>query len=92
VYDIGADTGWVSAGQDGDTAAFAVQTIRRWWHTVGTRAYPEATKPPLSRWNKHPPGKPVTTLRVTKITTAIRRDHQPPATRRRQSLTQTAGP
>ena len=44
VYDIGADTGWVSVGQDGDTAAFAVETIRRWWHTVGARAYPEAAK------------------------------------------------
>ncbi len=47
---------------------------------------------PLSRWNKNPPGKPVTNLRVTKITTAIRRGHQPPATRRQRSLTQTAGP
>ena len=44
VYDIGADAGWVSVGQDGDTAAFAVETIRRWWRTVGARAYPEAAK------------------------------------------------
>ena len=44
VYDIGADTAWVSVGQDGDTAAFAVETIRRWWHTMGARAYPEAAK------------------------------------------------
>jgi hypothetical protein len=44
VYDIGADTGWVSVGCDGDTAAFAVQTIRRWWHTVGKPAYPQAAK------------------------------------------------
>ncbi len=49
-------------------------------------------KSPLSRWNKNPPGKPVTNLRVTKITTAIRRGHQPPATRRQRSLTHTAGP
>jgi len=33
VYDLGADTGWVSVGSDGDTAQFAVQTIRRWWAT-----------------------------------------------------------
>ena len=38
VYDIGADSGWVSVGQDGDTAAFAVETIRRWWRTVGAGA------------------------------------------------------
>ena len=43
-YDIGANTGWVAVGQDGDTAAFAVEPIRRWWHTVGRRAYPEATE------------------------------------------------
>jgi hypothetical protein len=44
VYDLGADTGWVSVGSDGDTAQFAVQTIRRWWATVGSAAYPGATK------------------------------------------------
>jgi hypothetical protein len=42
VYDLAADTGWVSVGSDGDTAAFAVETIRRWWSTVGTAAYPGA--------------------------------------------------
>ncbi len=42
VYDIGADEGWVSVGTDHDTAAFAVQTIRRWWHVVGKDAYPNA--------------------------------------------------
>jgi hypothetical protein len=44
VYDLGADTGWVSVGSDGDTAQFAVQTIRRWWATVGSAAYPGAAK------------------------------------------------
>jgi hypothetical protein len=42
VYDIGADEGWVSVGTDHDTAAFAVQTIRRWWCVVGSQAYPDA--------------------------------------------------
>jgi len=42
VYDIGTDEGWVSVGTDHDTAAFAVQTIRRWWHVVGSKAYPNA--------------------------------------------------
>lgn len=42
VYDVAADQGWVSVGTDHDTAAFAVQTIRRWWHTVGQAAYPDA--------------------------------------------------
>lgn len=44
VYDLGADTGWVSVGNDGDTATFAVETLRRWWTTTGAPAYPNATK------------------------------------------------
>jgi hypothetical protein len=42
VYDIGADQGWVSVGTDHDTAAFAVQTIRRWWYVMGKPRYPKA--------------------------------------------------
>jgi hypothetical protein len=42
VYDLGADAGWVSVGTDHDTAAFAVQTIRRWWLSMGRGRYPEA--------------------------------------------------
>jgi hypothetical protein len=42
VYDIGADQGWVSVGTDHDTAAFAVQTIRRWWFAMGKPRYPDA--------------------------------------------------
>ncbi|HEV8650213.1 MAG TPA: ISAzo13 family transposase, partial [Actinomycetes bacterium] len=44
VYDLGADAGWVSVGDDHDTAAFAVATIRRWWQLVGKVAYPEASR------------------------------------------------
>jgi Rhodopirellula transposase DDE domain len=29
VYDLGANTGWVSVGTDHDTAGFAVATLRR---------------------------------------------------------------
>jgi hypothetical protein len=42
VYDIGADQGWVSVGRDHDTAAFAVESIRRWWQAMGAPAYPRA--------------------------------------------------
>jgi len=42
VYDVGADQGWVSVGTDHDTAAFAVQTIRRWWYAMGKPRYPKA--------------------------------------------------
>jgi Rhodopirellula transposase DDE domain len=42
VYDIGADEAWVSVGTDRDTSAFAVQTIRRWWFSMGRARYPQA--------------------------------------------------
>jgi hypothetical protein len=44
VYDLAADAGWVSVGIDHDTAAFAVQTIRRWWREVGRARYPKAKR------------------------------------------------
>lgn len=42
IYDLGRDTGWVSVGTDHDTAAFAVESIRRWWNTMGKASYPQA--------------------------------------------------
>jgi hypothetical protein len=42
VYDLARNAGWVSVGMDHDTAAFAVNTIRRWWRTMGRPAYPRA--------------------------------------------------
>ena len=45
VYDVAANTGWVSVGVDHDTAEFAAETIRRrWWNKVGTAAYPSANR------------------------------------------------
>jgi len=44
VYDLTANTGWVSVGMDHDTAEFAVETIRRWWRNMGRRLYPGATE------------------------------------------------
>jgi len=43
VYDLTANEGWVSVGIDHDTAEFAVQSVRSWWLSMGSRAYPEAT-------------------------------------------------
>jgi hypothetical protein len=42
LYDLAANAGWVSVGMNHDTAAFAVQTIRRWWHDLGQVRYPAA--------------------------------------------------
>lgn len=44
VYDIGANEGWVSVGIDHDTAAFAVESIRRWWRRMGRKRYPKAQR------------------------------------------------
>jgi transposase len=42
VYDLANNAGWVSVGVDHDTSAFAVETIRRWWNSMGQQAYPKA--------------------------------------------------
>ena len=42
VYDVGANTGWVSVGITKDTAKFAVATIRRWYEQMGAERYPQA--------------------------------------------------
>jgi hypothetical protein len=44
VYDIAANAGWVNLGITHDTAAFAVESIRRWWHELGSVRYPNATR------------------------------------------------
>src|SRR4030088_3386231 len=44
IYDLAANAGWVSVGVDHDTAAFAVQPIRRWWHDIGDKRYPNAKR------------------------------------------------
>ena len=44
VYDIGANSGWVSLGIDHDTAAFAVNAIRGWWQEMGRARYPQASR------------------------------------------------
>jgi len=44
VYDVTQNAGWVSVGVDHDTAAFAAQSIRRWWESMGKGAYPKAVR------------------------------------------------
>src|SRR6266513_470775 len=44
VYDLTADAGWVSVGTDHDTAAFAAESIRRWWTAAGRSEYPQARR------------------------------------------------
>ena len=44
VYDLANNEGWVSVGDHGDTAAFAVASIRTWWQTMGIERFPHATR------------------------------------------------
>ncbi len=43
VFDILHKKGFVNVGIDHDTAAFAVESIRRWWRSDGIQSYPKAT-------------------------------------------------
>ena len=42
IYDLGRNSGFVNVGTDHDTGAFAVASIRGWWHFEGRRLYPNA--------------------------------------------------
>jgi hypothetical protein len=42
IYDVERNVGWVNVGQDHETAAFAVESLRRWWRGDGVVAYPDA--------------------------------------------------
>ena len=44
IYDLTQNAGMVNVGIDSDTAIFAVESIRRWWHMMGKPAYPNATQ------------------------------------------------
>ena len=44
IYDLATDAGWVNVGTDHDTAAFAVESIRRWWNDAGRGCYPDARR------------------------------------------------
>lgn len=41
---MAANAGWVSIGNDHDTAAFAVASIRNWWQARGRHDYPRARR------------------------------------------------
>ena len=44
IYDVADNVGWVNLGISHDTAAFAVESIRRWWYELGAARYPTATR------------------------------------------------
>ena len=42
IYDIGKNEGFVNLGISSDTSEFAVESISRWWLTLGKNTYPNA--------------------------------------------------
>ncbi|MFV0526114.1 MAG: ISAzo13 family transposase [Acidimicrobiales bacterium] len=44
IYDLTNNEGWVNVGDTGDTAEFAVESIRRWWNTLGKVRFPNASR------------------------------------------------
>lgn len=44
IYDIAHDLGWVNVGVDHDTSAFAVESIRQWWLSMGSALYQAADR------------------------------------------------
>ena len=60
IYDVGANTGFVNVGTDHNTAALAVESVRRWWNLTGRDAYPArgAAADLLRRGREQRPGEP----------------------------------
>ena len=44
VYDISRNEGFVNLGISKDTPEFAIESISRWWLTIGKNTYPKASK------------------------------------------------
>jgi hypothetical protein len=80
-------------GPAGDLAGDIGRTVLARLHGPRRpRVCARKVKSPLSRWNKHPEGKPRTCHRITSITSNIDSRHYQPPTRRPKSVTNTDGP
>lgn len=43
-HDVSANRDWVSVGVDHDATEFAVESLRRWWRSMGRSAFPAARR------------------------------------------------
>ena len=46
IYDVVHNSGFVNVGIDHETAEFAVESIRRWWRSIGSGLYPRSQGTP----------------------------------------------
>jgi len=44
IYDVGKNEGFVNLGISSDTSEFAVESISRWWLTIGKNTYPKTSR------------------------------------------------
>ena len=80
-------------GPDGDLAGDIGRAVLANLHGPRRpRVCARRVKSPLSRWNKHPEGKPRTSQRIATITTQLHARHTPTATRRPGCVTTASGP
>ena len=80
-------------GEPGDLAGDIGRAVLASLHPPRRpRVSPRRVKSPLSRWNKHPPGKPQANLKITSVTTITSHYRDEIKPRRRRSLTSTPGP
>jgi len=80
-------------GPDGDLAGDIGRAVLAGLHGPRRpRVCARRVKSPLSRWNKHPAGKPRTSQRITAITTRLHARNTSTATRRPECVTTANGP
>jgi hypothetical protein len=80
-------------GETGDLAGDIGRAVLASLHRPRRpRVCARRVKSPLSRWNKHPPGKPRNNLKITSVTTVISQYRDEKRTRPRRSLTPAPGP
>jgi transposase IS4-like protein/DDE family transposase len=80
-------------GETGDLAGDIGRAVLASLHRPRRpRVCARRVKSPLSRWNKHPPGKPRANLKIISVTTVISQYRDEKKTRRRRSLTPAPGP
>jgi Insertion element 4 transposase N-terminal/Transposase DDE domain len=80
-------------GPDGDLAGDIGRAVLANLHGPRRpRVCARRVKSPLSRWNKHPAGKPRTSQRITTITTRLHAGNTPTATHHRECVTTSSGP
>jgi hypothetical protein len=82
-----------ATGPDGDLAGDIGRAVLANLHGPRRpRVRARKVKSPLSRWNKHPEGKPRTSKRITTITAQVHAGTTSTATRRPQRVTTASGP